>query len=75
MQLSAVKILIGGVTGHYRLGNVDLPLRACLLGGSIPAAVAGSFLGTLVPVLWLRRIQCTILLATDARMQWAPAIH
>jgi hypothetical protein len=70
MELIAVKILIGGVTGllHYRLGNVDL------LGGSILATLAGSFLGTCVPVLWLRRL-CTIRLATDTRILWAPAIH
>ena len=77
MELIAVKILIGPVTRllHYRLGNVDLPLVAALLGGSIPAALAGSFLGTRVPALWSRRIPCTILLATDARMLCAPAIH
>jgi uncharacterized protein len=70
-------VVLTGVTGllHYRLGNVDLPLVACLLAGSIPGALAGSHLGTRVPVFWLRRILCTILLATGARMLWAPAIH
>ena len=67
-------VALTGVTGllHYRLGNVDFSLVACLLAGSIPGALAGSYLGTRVPVLWLRRILCTILLATGVRMLWAP---
>ena len=67
-------VVLTGVTGllHYHLGNVDFSLVACLLAGSIPGALAGSYLGTRVPVLWLRRILCTILLATGARMLWAP---
>jgi uncharacterized membrane protein YfcA len=77
MELSAVKILIGGGTGllHDRLGNVGLPLVASLPGGAIPGALAGSILGTRVPVLELRRILCTIRVAADARRPWMPAIH
>jgi uncharacterized membrane protein YfcA len=77
MELGAVKILIDGLTGlpSYRRGNVDLPLVSCVPEGAIPASLAGSVLGTLVPVLWLRRILCTILLATNARVPRAPAIH
>ena len=77
MELSAVKILIGGGTGllQDRPGNVGLALVACLLSGSISAALAGSILGTRVPVLELRRLLCTIRVAADARRPWMPAIH
>jgi len=64
MELIAVKILIDSVPGllHDRPGNVDLRLAARLLGGAIS-------------VPWLRRSLCTIRLARNARMQWAPAMH
>jgi uncharacterized protein len=63
-------VVLTGVTGfmHWRVGNVDVPLVALLLIGSIPGALLGSYLSTRVPVLWLRRILCTVLLATGARM-------
>jgi len=38
---------------------------------SIPGGMLGSHLSTRVPVLWLRRILCTVLLMTGARMLWA----
>jgi len=57
---------------HFRLGNVNTSLVGCLLIGSIPGGLAGSYLSARVPVLWLRRLLCTILLATGARMLWAP---
>jgi uncharacterized membrane protein YfcA len=59
---------------HLRLGNVDLPLVAYLLIGSIPGAIIGSYFSTRVPVLWLRRILCVMLLTTGARLLLAP-IH
>src|SRR6266567_442847 len=67
-------IVLTGVTSllHFRLGNVDPRLVGALLIGSIPGGLLGSHLSTRVPVLWLRRILCTILLATGARMLWAP---
>ncbi len=70
-------VALTGVTSflHFRLGNVDLPLVGYLLIGSIPGGLVGSYLSTRVPVLWLRRILCAILLATGARMLWAPAVH
>ncbi len=70
-------VALTGVTSfmHFRLGNVDLSLVGYLLIGSIPGGLVGSYLSTRVPVLWLRRILCVILLATGARMLWAPAVH
>lgn len=66
-------VILTGVTGflHFRLGNVDPKLVASLLIGSIPGGLIGSQLSTRVPVLWLRRILCTLLLLTGARMLWA----
>ncbi len=67
-------VVLTGVTSllHFRLGNVDLSLVGYLLIGSIPGGLIGSYLSTRVPVLWLRRILCAILLTTGARMLWAP---
>ncbi len=67
-------VILTGVTSvlHFRLGNVDPSLVGCLLIGSIPGGILGSYLSTRLPVLWLRRILCTILLATGARMLLAP---
>lgn len=66
-------IVLTGVTSllHFKLGNVDPVLVGSLLVGSIPGGLLGSQLSTRVPVLWLRRILCAILLATGARMLWA----
>jgi uncharacterized membrane protein YfcA len=66
-------VLLTGVAGflHFRVGNVDPSLVASLLIGSIPGGVFGSYLSTRVPVPWLRRILCGLLLATGAKMLWA----
>jgi uncharacterized membrane protein YfcA len=66
-------VVLTGVTGflHFRLGNVDPRLVVSLLIGSIPGGLLGSHLATRVPMLWLRRILCTLLLLTGARMLWA----
>ena len=66
-------VALTGVTSvlHYRIGNVDPSLVGYLLIGSIPGGLIGSQLSTRVPVLWLRRILCVILLSTGARMLWA----
>src|SRR6266705_4495420 len=66
-------VILTGVTSllHFRLGNVDLSLVGALLAGSIPGGLLGSHLSTRVPLPWLRRMLCTILLATGARMLWA----
>jgi uncharacterized membrane protein YfcA len=66
-------VLLTGTTSllHWRLGNVDPYLIGSLLIGSIPGGVFGSYLSTRMPVPWLRRILCAVLLATGARMLWA----
>jgi uncharacterized membrane protein YfcA len=66
-------VILTGMTSflHFRLGNVDPQLVGCMLIGSIPGGLIGSNLSTRVPVLWLRRILCAVLLATGARMLWA----
>jgi len=66
-------VILTGVTSilHSRLGNVDFRLVGTLLIGSIPGGLLGSYLSTRVPVLWLRRILCAVLLTTGAKMLWA----
>jgi uncharacterized protein len=66
-------VILTGITSflHWKLGNVDLALVGSLLIGSIPGGILGSHLSTRVPVLWLRRILCAVLLMTGARMLWA----
>lgn len=66
-------VVLTGVTGllHFRLGNVDPSLVVSLLIGSIPGGLLGSHLSTRMPMLWLRRILCALLLITGARMLWA----
>src|SRR5436305_14586109 len=68
-------VLLTGVTSllHFRLGNVDPSLVGYLVLGSIPGGVIGSHLTTRVPVLWLRRILCLVLMPTGARKLWASA--
>jgi uncharacterized protein len=63
-------LILTGVTSllHFRLHNVDLHLVGALVLGSIPGGLLGSYLSTRVPVPWLRRILCAVLLATGARM-------
>jgi len=56
---------------RFKLGNVDPRLVVLLLIGSIPGGLIGSPLATRVPMIWLRRIVCALLLITGARMLWA----
>jgi len=66
-------VVLTGVTSflHFKLGNVDPYLVGSLVMGSIPGGLLGSHLSTRMPVPWLRRILCVLLLATGARMLWA----
>jgi uncharacterized protein len=63
-------LILTGVTSllHFRMHNVDIHLVGALLIGSVPGGLLGSYLSTRVPVPWLRRILCAVLLATGARM-------
>jgi uncharacterized protein len=69
-------VLLTGVTGmmHFSLGNVDSGLVMSLLIGSIPGGLIGSHLATRVPMVWLRRLLCALLLITGARMLWPTAL-
>jgi uncharacterized protein len=66
-------VVLTGTTSllQFRLGNVEPSLVGYLLIGSIPGGLIGSYLSTRVPVLWLRRTLCVILMTTGARMLWA----
>jgi uncharacterized membrane protein YfcA len=66
-------VLLTGTTSllHWRIGNMNFPLVGALVIGSIPGGLIGSYLSTRVPVPWLRRILCAVLLMTGARMLWA----
>lgn len=65
-------VVLTGVTGllQFHFGNVDSKLVLSLLIGSIPGGLIGSHLASRVPMLWLRRILCTLLFLTGARMLW-----
>lgn len=66
-------VALTGVTSllQFHFGNVDFGLVGALVIGSIPGGLLGSHLSTRVPVPWLRRILCAVLMATGARMLWA----
>jgi hypothetical protein len=66
-------VALTGVTSllQFHFGNVDFSLVGALLIGSIPGGLLGSHLSARVPVPWLRRILCTVLMVTGARMLWA----
>jgi uncharacterized protein len=66
-------VILFGVTGwlQFKAGNVDPRLVVSLLIGSIPGGLLGSHLAARVPMLWLRRMLCALLLITGARMLWA----
>jgi uncharacterized membrane protein YfcA len=63
-------VILTGVTSlmHFRIHNIDPYLVGALVIGSIPGGLLGSQLSTRMPTVWLRRILCTVLLATGARM-------
>ena len=63
-------VVLTGFTSllHLRLGTVDPLLVAYLLIGSIPGAMLGTRLSSLLPGTWLKRILCCVLLVTGARM-------
>lgn len=66
-------VALTGMTSllQFHFGNINFPLVGALLIGSIPGGLLGSHLSTRVPVLWLRRLLCAVLMLTGARMLWA----
>jgi uncharacterized membrane protein YfcA len=66
-------VILTGVTSlmHWKLGNIDLALVGSLLLGSIPGGILGSYLSTRLPIVWLRRLLCAVLLLTGCRMLFA----
>jgi len=66
-------LILTGFTSllHFQIHNIDYSLVTALLLGSVPGGLAGAYLATRVPMLWLRRTLCGVLLLTGARMLWA----
>src|ERR1035438_4718672 len=66
-------VILTGVTGflHFRLGKGGPKVVPSPIQDFIPGGLLGSHLATRVPMLWLRRLLCTLLLITGARMLWA----
>ena len=67
-------VILTGVTSfmHFPHSTTSILIFVgSLVIGSIPGGLLGSQLSTRVPTVWLRRILCTVLLATGARMLWA----
>jgi len=65
-------VVLTGVTCFldWHLGTVDFSLVLPLLVGSIPGAVVGVKLSTLLPLQWLRYALCVTLMVSGARMLW-----
>ena len=63
-------VLLTGFTTilYLRLGTVDFGLVMALLVGSIPGALIGVRLSTLLPSPWLKGVLCVALLASGVRM-------
>lgn len=63
-------VVIVGVAalGHWRLGDVNLPLVAGLLSGSIPGVWLGSFIASRIPESALRPAVATLLFVTGAKL-------
>ncbi|HTU47742.1 MAG TPA: sulfite exporter TauE/SafE family protein [Bryobacteraceae bacterium] len=55
---------------YMRLGTVDFTLLLALLFGSIPGALLGVRLSTILPSQWLKRVLCVTLLITGVRILW-----
>jgi uncharacterized membrane protein YfcA len=56
---------------HSRLHTIDLKLVTEIVAGALPGGLLGTYLSNYVPVHWLRRLLCGLLVATGARMLWA----
>jgi len=60
---------------QFKLGNVDFPLVACVLIGSVPGGLLGAHLTGHVSSSRLRQILCALLMAVGARMLWGVWLH
>jgi hypothetical protein len=63
-------VIIVGVAalGHWRLGDVNLPLVCGLLAGSIPGVWLGSFIASRIPEGTLRPAVAALLFLTGVRL-------
>ena len=63
-------VVIVGVAalGHWRLGDVNLPLVSGLLLGSVPGVWLGSFIASQIPEAGLRPAVATLLFVTGVRL-------
>lgn len=70
-------ILLAGVAGllQFGLGNVDLVLVACVLIGSIPGGLLGSYLTRYLPSHRFKQMLCAVLVVVGARMLWVSVPH
>jgi hypothetical protein len=70
-------VLLAGLTGllQFGFGNVNLPLVACVLIGSIPGGVLGAYLTKYLPARRFKQMLCTVLVAVGARMLWVSLGH
>lgn len=70
-------ILLAGLTGllQFGFGNVNLPLVACVLIGSIPGGLLGAYLTKYLPARRFKQMLCTVLVVVGARMLWVSIGH
>ncbi len=61
--------LVAGI-GHWMLGTVNWSLLGMLLVGSVPGIIAGSYLATRTPDLFLRPILAATLVLVGGRLIW-----
>jgi uncharacterized membrane protein YfcA len=64
----AIPLALFAGIGHLLIGNVDPRLLRDLLVGSIPAAVAGAYLSSRLPHVWLRWLLSIVLLLVGFKL-------
>lgn len=64
----AIPLALFAGAGHFVAGNVDLPLLANLLAGSIPAVIVGAMLSSRLPHLFLRLLLAVVLLGIGLKL-------
>lgn len=53
------------------MGKINFAMLGCLLIGSIPGIIIGSFLGARVPDTWLRFAITSVMFIIGSKMIWA----